>query len=135
MTQFAMQSLWQAVYDKLASDNNLMSTISGILDPAPEGQKLPYITIGDGSATDWSAKDFKGQEHLIDIHIWSGHKGGSEVRKLSDQVATLLSGQNLNLDGHELVGLNFFFYENFFDGDGQVNHGILRFRGRTIQIL
>ncbi|PCI33388.1 MAG: hypothetical protein COB54_03535 [Alphaproteobacteria bacterium] len=133
MTILSSQSLWQAIHDRLAGDSQLMADISGIFDPAPEGQSLPYLTIGEGSARDWSAKDFTGQEHLIDIHIWSGQRGGGEIRSLADQVASLLNGQNLALAGHQLVALDFIFFENFFDGDGQVRHGILRFRARTIQ--
>ena len=135
MTQFGAQSLWQAIYDKLTADSLLMAQISGIFDPVPEGEELPYLTIGEGSMRDWSAKDFIGQEHLIDIHIWSGKRGGGEVRALSDRVAALLAGQNLTLTGHQLVGLEFTFFENFFDGDGQVRHGILRFRAKTIQTI
>ena len=135
MTTLSSQSLWQAIYDKLIGDNILMADISGIFDPAPEGQALPYLTIGEGRARDWSAKDFTGQEHLIDIHIWSGTRGGGQIRSLADQVITLLNAQNLTLTGHQLVGMEFIFFENFFDGGGQVRHGILRFRARTIQTV
>jgi len=135
MTLLAMHSLWQAIYDKLSNDSILMAEISGIFDPAPEGQDLPYLTIGEGNATDWSAKDFSGQEHVIDVHIWSGHQGGGQIRALADQVASLLADQDLILNGHQLVGLKFIFFENFFDENGEVRHGILRFRAKTIQIL
>ncbi|VAV88824.1 hypothetical protein MNBD_ALPHA02-72 [hydrothermal vent metagenome] len=135
MTIFSTESLWQAIYDRLGTDSGLMAQISGIFDPAPEGASLPYLTIGEGSARDWSAKDFTGQEHLLDIHIWSGKRGGGEVRMLADQVSGLLMGQNLTLAGHQMVGLEFIFFENFFDGDGEVRHGILRFRARTIQTV
>ena len=133
MTLFASQSLWQAIHDKLIADSGLMALISGVFDPAPEGRPLPYLTIGEGSMQDWSAKDFSGQEHLLDIHIWSARPGGGEVRDLADQVAALLADQNLTLSGHQMVTLNFTFFENFFDGDGNIRHGILRFRARTIQ--
>jgi len=133
MTYLADQSLWQAIHDRLAGDGALMVEISGIFDLAPEGRDLPYITIGEGSLRDWSAKDFSGQEHLLDIHIWSGRSGGRQMRSLADQVAGLLSGQPLILTGHQLVGLDFVFFENFFDGDGQARHGVLRFRARTIR--
>jgi len=135
MTIFSTESLWQAIYDRLGTDSGLMAQISGIFDPAPEGISLPYLTIGEGSARDWSAKDFTGQEHLLDIHIWSGKRGGGEVRMLADQVSGLLMGQNLILAGHQMAGLEFIFFENFFDGDGEVRHGILRFRARTIQTI
>ncbi|MCK5425828.1 MAG: DUF3168 domain-containing protein [Emcibacter sp.] len=135
MTTLSSQSLWQAIYDKLVNDSTLMGQISGIYDPAPESKALPYITIGEGSIRDWSAKDFTGQEHLIDIHVWSGNRGGGQIRSLGDQVVTLLTVQNLSLTGHQLVGLEFIFFENFFDGGGQVRHGIVRFRARTIQTV
>ncbi len=133
MTLLATQSLWQAIYDKLDNDSILMAEISGIFDPAPEGQDLPYITIGEGSSYDWSAKDFSGQEHIIDVHIWSGQKGGGQIRALADKVADLLAGQDLTLIGHQLIELKFIFFENFFDENGDIRHGILRFRASSIQ--
>lgn len=133
MTQLATQNLWQAIYDRLSGDAGLMADISGIYDPAPDEQNLPYITIGEGSLRDWSAKDFTGQEHLLDIHIWSGMTGGGQVRSLSDKVVTLLTAIDMAVSGHQLVAMEFIFFENFFDGDGQIRHGILRFRARTIQ--
>ncbi len=133
MTLLATQSLWQAIYDKLNNDSILMAEVSGIFDPAPEGQNLPYITIGEGSSYDWSAKDFAGQEHIIDVHIWSGQKGGGQIRILADKVADLLAGQDLTLMGHQLIELKFIFFENFFDENGDIRHGILRFRGSSIQ--
>ncbi|PCI43059.1 MAG: hypothetical protein COB49_12865, partial [Alphaproteobacteria bacterium] len=104
MTIFSTQALWQAIHDRLAGDSILMGQISGIYDPAPEGQSLPYLTIGEGNMRDWSAKDFTGQEHLMDIHIWSGNRGGGQIRSLADLVAGLLAGQDLILTGHQLVG-------------------------------
>ncbi len=135
MTLLATESLWQAIYDRLSSDSPLMAEISGIFDPPPEGQDLPYLTLGEGNVRDWSAKDFSGQEHLLDIHIWSGMRGGGQIRSLADQVASLLTDQDLALNGHQLVTLKFIFFENFFDDNGDVRHGILRFRANTIQIL
>ncbi|VAX03645.1 hypothetical protein MNBD_ALPHA03-842 [hydrothermal vent metagenome] len=133
MTLLATQSLWQAIYDKLDNDSILMAEISGIFDPVPEGQDLPYITIGEGSSYDWSAKDFSGQEHIIDVHIWSEQKGGGQIRALADKVSGLLVGQDLPLIGHQLIELKFIFFENFFDENGDVRHGILRFRANSIQ--
>ena len=118
MTFLASDSLWQAIYDRLSADAALMVEISGIYDTAPEGRPLPYITIGEGVVSDWSAKDFSGQEHLLDIHIWARGRGGGAVRGLADQAR-----------------LEFRLFENFFDSDGRVRHGVLRFRARTRQII
>jgi|TARA_R110002072_G_scaffold269694_1_gene428986 hypothetical protein len=135
MTFLASDSLWQAIYDRLRADVALMAEISGIYDTAPEGRPLPYITIGEGVVSDWSAKDFSGQDHLLDIHIWARGRGGGAVRGLADQVAALLSGADLSLTGHQLARLEFRLFENFFDSDGRVRHGVLRFRARTRQII
>lgn len=135
MTFLASDSLMRAIYDRLVADSALMAEISGIYDPVPEGIALPYLTMGEGTSRDWSAKDFTGQEQLLDIHIWSGGQGGGEVRRLADMVAQRLTGQDLSLTGHDLVALDFIFFENFFDQDGEVRHGIMRFLARTIQTL
>lgn len=134
MTFFATESLWQAIYDRLVADGPLMADISGIYDRAPEGGGLPYLTLGESNVRDWSAKDFYGQEHLLDIHIWSGRRGGGQVRGLADQVVTLLTGQDMALAGHQMATLEFRFFENFFEDSGHIRHGILRFRARTRQI-
>lgn len=132
MTSFAAESLQNALYVTLKADSALMANLSGIFDHVPEGSMLPYITLGEGSLRDWSSKTHQGQEHLFDVHLWSEKVGGKEIREMADQVNSLLDNAALTLSGHQLVTLRFVFFENFFDAEGRVRHGIMRFRARTL---
>jgi len=135
MTGFAAESLQNALYVKLTTDAGLMASLSGIFDHVPEGSPLPYITLAEGNIRDWSSKSHQGQEHLFDIHLWSDKVGGKEIREMADQVNGLLDNAALNLTGHQLVSLRFVFFENFFDAEGRVRHGIMRFRARTMSTI
>jgi|GEM_PF-432372 len=132
MTDFAAGLLHQALYDRLSSDSTLMNQITGVYDYVPEQTLLPYISIGEGTVSNYAAKDFTGQEHVINLHLWSAEKGGSEIRNLSEVVHDLVNRQPLTLTGHDHLSMDFEFFEQFFDADGETRHGVMRFRARTI---
>ncbi|WP_138379142.1 DUF3168 domain-containing protein [Luteithermobacter gelatinilyticus] len=134
MTVLAAGALQMALYDRLNEDAALMAMISGIYDHVPRKTALPYLTIGDDQVRDWSGKDFVGEEHLFDIHLWSGARGSREVKDLADRVHALMEGGMLSVPGYDLVSLQFIFFENFFEADGRVRHGILRYRARLMRI-
>lgn len=133
MTNLAAQALFEAAYQQLGASSTLGAKITGIYSHVPEGAVVPYITLGLGTMNDWSSKSFTGQEHLFDVHIWSGDPGGKEVRDITDILHETLQAADLTLEGHKLISLNFTFFENFFDVNGDVTHGILRFRARTVK--
>ena len=60
-----------AIRAALLSDAALSPLISGIYDRAPTPARGSYLTIGDTSADDWSTATEDGQDHMIDVHVWT----------------------------------------------------------------
>ena len=56
--QFALQ---EAIYTRLSTDNTLTSTLgAGVFDEVTQNQATPYISMGYGTAIDYSTKDLDG---------------------------------------------------------------------------
>lgn len=127
MSFAAVNELQRSLYERLAASPELISRLSGIFDHVPAGSDLPYLAIGDMSARDWSAKSFDGFEVLFDLHLWSGRAGHLEIRELADLVHGLLSAETLGV-----AALQFVFFETFFETDGRIRHGVMRYRARIL---
>ncbi|MFC7048906.1 DUF3168 domain-containing protein [Emcibacter nanhaiensis] len=132
MTLTALNLLQASLHELLSGNVELAGRLSGIFDHVPEGMSLPYLAIGDMSVRDWSSKSFTGLEVLFDLHLWSGHRGNLEIRELADLVHGLLTPEVLQRDGLQVASLQFIFFETFFETDGRIRHGVMRYRARII---
>jgi hypothetical protein len=132
MSLSAVNKLQESLFGLLSASPDLTDRLTGIFDHVPEGADLPYLAIGDMSVRDWSAKSFDGYEVLFDLHLWSGRAGHMEIRELADLVHGLLSADALQGAGLDLASLQFVFFETFFETDGRIRHGVMRYRARII---
>ena len=80
----------EAVLDRLWSDDPLAAWVTGIYDSAPEDARLPYITLGQTSAFDWSTKTEAGARHRLDLMVFTGHRGQAEAKAIAGHLAHLL---------------------------------------------
>ncbi len=118
-----MKKLHKAIYDRLSSE---LST--PVLDHVPDSQPFPYVTIGEATATRWGHKLADGKNATHTIHIWSRHKGYSEILTIAGEIedaleATLDLGAGLQCVINELD-----LEETMDDPDGITRHGVVRFR-------
>jgi hypothetical protein len=135
MARFSSVILQKSLYEHLKNNVVLKSLITGIFDYVQEGQDLPYITMGEVSIRDWSAKNFSGEQHLLEFHIWTAHRGSKEVREISEKLHSVLENANISVGtDHHLLGLNFTFFENFYDEKNQIQHGIIRFSAKIMSL-
>lgn len=104
---------------------------ASVYDAAPQDAAFPHIEIGDSLTLDWSASLLRGEEHRLDIHVWSRYRGNAEVKTLMGAVKNRLHEQSLSLTGNGLVDLRFSDEETMLDADGLTRHGIIRFRAMT----
>ncbi|WP_417319827.1 DUF3168 domain-containing protein [Emcibacter sp.] len=132
MSLSTVNRLQENLYQLLSSDPELSGRLSGVFDHVPERAKLPYLAIGDMSVRDWSAKDFTGQEVLFDLHLWSGRSGHLEIRELADLLHDLVTAGALQGDGLQVASLQFVFFETFFETDGRIRQGVMRYRARIL---
>lgn len=125
-------SLWplqKAIYERLSGYDPLIQKITGVFDDAPREQEVPYITIGEVTATDWGTKVNDGEDITITLHCWSEYPGQKEVKEILSLMLEALSSEPLSLEG----GFSLDFgrldmLEVIDDPDGVTKHGILRVR-------
>ena len=120
--------LRNAIYTTLNSDATLGALISGVYDDAPEGTAYPYIVLGDDTATNEGSKTLDGNQHIINIHVWSRYRGRKEATQIMERIYFLLHNASINLVNASLVNIRQEFNTILVDGDGITRHGIMRFR-------
>ena len=118
-------ALFPAIYAALSAAPSLGA---GIYDAVPQNAAYPHIEIAPGRAYDWSAILLRGEETIVEIHIWSRYRGYKEARDLMASIKDRLHEQALSLTGATLVDIRFEDSELFTDVDGLTRHGIIRFR-------
>lgn len=114
--------LQKAIYNRLKS-----SLTCPIYDNVPDGAKMPYVTLGEDTAVDWSTKLENGQEVTHTLHIWSEYKGMMESKQIIDQVIQALTSSPLQVEGFFVVLARLDMVETMRDPEGY-RHGIVRFR-------
>lgn len=135
MTGTSLQVLQAAIYAKLTADTGsgglfdpTAPMITGVFDDVPDGQPLPYITIGEATETPWSTFGRVGADDTLTIHIWSQAPGFKEALGILDRLNVLLDGGVLEVDGHVHVGTLYESAETLRDPDGVTRHVVARYR-------
>jgi hypothetical protein len=104
-----------------------------VYDSVPPGAGDKYVTMGNHTVADESAKDKDGQELTIEVHQWdSTHRGRMGVLELQGTIYSALHNAALTVDGAEVSYCWFEFSTSFLDEDGLTMHGVMRFRVRTL---
>jgi len=126
-------SLQQSIFAALTADAALTALLGAgrIYDDVPQGSPLPYVTLGQATARDWSTAGEDGTEHTLTLHVWSNARGKKQVHEILGAVRAALHDQPLALAGHRLINLRHEFSEARRDADGETIHGTARFRAVT----
>jgi len=129
----ASWALQRSIYETLSNAPALTSLLEGarIYSKAPQGQALPYITLGQTVNLDWSTGTDDGTEHDLTLHIWTAADSAEKVHEIMDTVKTLLHDRPLSVEDHYLVNLRHEFAEARIDPNGETMHGIVRYRAVT----
>ena len=114
--------LQKAIYDRLKS-----SLTCPVYDNVPDGAKMPYVTLGEDTAVDWSTKLEAGQEITHTLHVWSEYKGMMETKQLIDSIIQALTETPLTVEGFFVVTVRLDMVETMRDPEGY-RHGVVRFR-------
>lgn len=104
---------------------------AAVYDAVPQDAAYPHIEIGDGLTLDWSAALLRGEQHRIDIHVWSRYRGQKEAKELLAKIKDRLHEKSFSLTGSALVDIRFADAETMTDADGLTRHGIIRFTAIT----
>lgn len=130
----AGRAVQRALYETLCAHAGLAARVTGIFDHVPEGQGLPYVTVGEAVETDWSAVDFAGRDHRLSVHVWSQHAGMAEAKDILGLVDEALEHIPEQLGGHRLVSLRFLSSRVIADVEDGVRHGVAEYRARTERV-
>lgn len=129
----ASWALQRSIYRTLSNAPALTSLLGGaeIYSKPPQGQALPYMTLGQTVNFDWSTGTDDGTEHDLTLHVWTSADSAEKVHEIMDTVKTLLHDRPLSVEGHYLANLRHEFAEARIDPDGETMHGIVRYRAVT----
>lgn len=119
--------LQQAIYSRLKTDPTLSTMVTDVFDEVDEGAFLPYIQLGNDTINPYDTKTDYGEQTTLTTHVWSAGPGKTETKKIMDAVLNAITFAPLVLTGGFTVeGIEREFLETL--QDGQVYHGICRFR-------
>ncbi len=129
----ATWALQSAVHARLIADATLTALLGGprVYDRAPHGQAYPYVTFGQSVTRDWSTGSDRGDEHVLTLHAWGGGDQRKAVEALVEAIRASLHQASFALNGHRLINLTRDFAETRRETDGDIMHGLIRFRAVT----
>jgi hypothetical protein len=122
--------LQHAILSALGADATLVAALGGVrvYDQPPKNVTSPYVTFGRTSVYDWSTGTELDTEQLFTLHVWSKAKGDQETLGIMEIIRARLADTLMPLDGRDPVRLKPEFFEQRYDEDLAVHHGLLRFR-------
>jgi len=130
--------LFASIFAALNGDATLTALLGGanVFNGVPDGQKAPYIEIGDDTATDDSGIGVDAQEHTITLHTFTeqpvaGQSAKAVCMSIMAQVRNILHASSLVLSAGALCNLRQEFRQTMRDPDGVSWHGVQRFRAVT----
>lgn len=130
----ASLALQEAVYAVLSADTALKSLIGDparIYDDVPRDAAFPYLTVAEGTQSEWGSQIDEGAEHRLIVHAWSRYAGRREVKQIIERVRTILHAGVLTLTGHTLINLRCEAIDFTRANDARSYHAMARFRAVT----
>jgi hypothetical protein len=126
-------ALQQAIHAALVADAALLALLGGprIFDDVPQGQRVPYVTLGQTTVADWSTDLAPAEQHTLTLHVWSRAGGRRETHEIMGALKAALHDRDLALADHRLVYLRHELSEARRDPDADLLHGIVRLRALT----
>ncbi len=104
-------ALQKLVYEQLTADPELLTLLGGpnIFDGVPENVKPPYVVFGKIDSSDWSTGTETGEEHLIELVVWSSQRGRKQTVQIAEAVKSALKAVPDAISSNHLVN---FTWEN-----------------------
>lgn len=103
----ASLALQEAVIDALQSSVPIMAAVSGVYDGPPPRASFPYISVSDGSQSDWSTKTEDGREIRLALTVWDDGEEPATLHSLMHEVEAIIATLPRGLDGWHIASLVF----------------------------
>jgi hypothetical protein len=125
---FELQALIVAT---LKANVGVMALINGVYDqppPDPWGATKAYVSIGPTDVLIDDADCIAGEEHTVQLDVWSRAVGAVECKKICAAVKAALHQAEIVLTDNALVEIELQLYRVLRDPDGLTTHGVMQFR-------
>lgn len=119
------------IYDTLKASSAVMALINGVYDRVPAepwGATLAYISFGPSDIVIDDADCIDGEEHTVQLDVWSRMPGKVECKRICDAVKAALHQAAIELTDNALVEIELQLCRVFSDPDGLTTHGAMQFR-------
>lgn len=103
----AMAAVQAAIVATLRNSDRVMAGTTGVYDGAPARAAFPYITIADGSVSDWSTKTAPGREIRAALTIWDDGVEPARLYGLVQDVEQAVSGLDRDLEDWRVASVTF----------------------------
>ncbi|WP_374613118.1 DUF3168 domain-containing protein [Sphingorhabdus sp.] len=103
----ALEQLQTALVTALDAHPVLAEELIGIFDGPPARIAFPYISIGDGSVTDWSTKTAPGREIRIGLTLWDDGERATRLHQLMGHVEDAVEALPRDLPGWRVASCVF----------------------------
>lgn len=120
-----------ALVTAMKGNGALMALVDGIYDKPPAnpwGALAAYVSIGASDVGIDDAECVDGEEHNVQIDVWSRAVGQVKCKAICSAIKAVLHQAELVLDTNALVESELQLYRVFSDPDGLTTHGVLQFR-------
>ena len=103
----ALECLQSALVTALDAHTVLAEELTGVLDRPPPRIAFPYISIGDGSVTDWSTKTAQGREIRIGLTLWDDGEQATRLHQLMGHIEDAVEALPRDLPGWRIASCVF----------------------------
>ncbi len=137
MSALAALELRKAIRATLLADAALSASAAAgrIYDEAPPEAETPYVALTAVASRDWSTSTESGAQHIVDVDVWSVHRGVHEALAIAKLVADALDDADLTLVGHALVLVRVQSIETSRERRGRFARARLRLRAITEALI
>ncbi len=124
-----------AIIKKLKESDRLQKVLGNrarVFDMTLPEVDAPYLVVGDSRANAWHSATFDGQEHELELHLWTTEDGCNGSKAAASALIDELHNSDFPIPGHALVDLQFESSVTRFVESRRLYHCTVTFKGLTV---
>lgn len=119
--------LQSAIFTTLSNDSALDTLVGNnkIFDNVPQDTAYPYVRIGLETSTDIGTQTLDGNEHRVDIEVWSQYRGQKEIKEIMERLYNIFNGSTISVTSASSVVSYVVNTATIVESDNLTRHGII----------
>lgn len=110
----------------------ILGEVPRITDLSRSEKEPPFLVIGNSKANSGHSATFDGQEHELELHLWTREGGCSGSKAAASALIDELHNADFPVQGHALVDLQFESSTTRYIASRRLYHCTLTFKGLTV---